>query len=129
MSLVSARMSTARTARPQTASLPEVPLTIEGYSVLHQMMKVRWPAWRLLSDAQKREIVDEASAVLSKMEQNQNAQSLHLLLSHGSPPRRGQELVHVTHRRTPAADARARARRPPLRRGGEADHLRFHWLR
>src|SRR5438477_6866353 len=75
MSLVSARPSTARTARPQTASLPEVPLTIEGYSVLHQMMKVRWPAWRPLSDAQKREIVEEASAVLSKMEQNPNGQS------------------------------------------------------
>jgi hydrogen peroxide-dependent heme synthase len=68
-------MSTARTARPQTSSLPEVPLTIEGYSVLHQMIKIRWAAWREVDRGRQREIIDEASAVLSKMEQNQNGQS------------------------------------------------------
>jgi hydrogen peroxide-dependent heme synthase len=76
-------MSTARTARPETASLPEVPLTIEGYSILHQMMKVRWAAWRNVEARQRREIIDEASAVLSTMEQNQNGQSaLFSLLGH-----------------------------------------------
>jgi chlorite dismutase len=76
-------MSTARTARPQASSLPEVPLTIEGYSVLHQMMKVRWAAWRNVEARQRREIIDEASAVLSEMEQNQNGQSaLFSLLGH-----------------------------------------------
>jgi hydrogen peroxide-dependent heme synthase len=76
-------MSTARTARPQTATLPEVPLTIEGYSVLHQMMKFRWPAWRQVSAAEKREIVKEAGAVLENMEQNANGQSaLFSLLGH-----------------------------------------------
>jgi len=76
-------MSTARTARPQTASLPEVPLTIEGYSVLHQMMKFRWPAWRKLSSEEKREMVSEAGAVLENMERNGNGQSaLFSLLGH-----------------------------------------------
>jgi hydrogen peroxide-dependent heme synthase len=76
-------MSTARTARPQTASLPEVPLTIEGYSVLHQMMKFRWSAWRQLSQAQKQEIVEEASSLLGHMEQRQSGQSaLFSLLGH-----------------------------------------------
>jgi chlorite dismutase len=76
-------MSTARTARPESSSLPEVPLTIEGYSVLHQMLKVRWPAWRQVDGGQRREIIDEASAVLSRMEQNQNGQSaLFSLLGH-----------------------------------------------
>ena len=76
-------MSTARTARPQAATLPEVPLTIEGYSVLHQMMKFRWPAWRQVSAAEKREIVREAGAVLENMEQNANGQSaLFSLLGH-----------------------------------------------
>src|SRR5258705_5677617 len=76
-------MSTARTARPQTGTLPEVPLTIEGYSVLHQMMKFRWPAWRQVSAAEKREIVREAGAVLENMEQNANGQSaLFSLLGH-----------------------------------------------
>ena len=76
-------MSTVRTARPETASLPEVPLTIEGYSVLHQMMKFRWSAWRELSESQKREIGGEASATLSAMEQNASGQSaLFSLLGH-----------------------------------------------
>jgi hydrogen peroxide-dependent heme synthase len=68
-------MSTARTARPESSSLPEVPLTIEGYSILHQMLRIRWPAWRNVEARQRREIIDEASAVLSRMEQNQNGQS------------------------------------------------------
>ena len=68
-------MSTARTARPESSSLPEVPLTIEGYSVLHQMLRIRWAAWRNVEERQRREIIDEASAVLSRMEQNQNGQS------------------------------------------------------
>ena len=76
-------MSTARTVRPQTASMPEMPLTIEGYSVLHQMMKFRWSAWRQLGQAQKQEIVDEAEAVLNRMEQNSSGQSaLFSLLGH-----------------------------------------------
>ena len=76
-------MSTARTARPETAALPDVPLTIEGYSVLHQMMKFRWPQWRQVSDAQKAEIVKEAGMVLGEMEQNAKGQSaLFSLLGH-----------------------------------------------
>ncbi|HWC16051.1 MAG TPA: hydrogen peroxide-dependent heme synthase [Terriglobales bacterium] len=76
-------MSTARSARPQTESLPEVPLTIEGYSVLHQMMKFRWSAWRQVSDVQKREIIKEAESVLRGMEQNGEGQSaLFSLLGH-----------------------------------------------
>ena len=76
-------MSIARTARPQTESLPEVPLTIEGYSVLHQMMKIRRHAWRQVSDVQKREIVSETATLLESMEQNGKGQSaLFSLLGH-----------------------------------------------
>jgi len=77
-------MST-RAARPRAVSTesPAVPLTIEGYSVLHQMMRLRWPAWRELSATQKNEIASEASAALSKMELNSTGQSgLYSLLGH-----------------------------------------------
>jgi peroxiredoxin len=77
-------MST-RTMRPETGSveMPPVPLTIEGYSVLHQMMKVRWQPWQNLRSAQQREIVAEASALLSNMEDNSTGQSaLFSLLGH-----------------------------------------------
>ena len=47
--------------------LPAVPLTVEGASVLHQMMRFRWPAWRALSDAQRTEIAGDAAAALGSM--------------------------------------------------------------
>jgi chlorite dismutase len=71
--------------RPETAAaeMPAVPLTIEGYSILHQMMKFRWSAWRALSEAQRREIVQEVGSALARMEQNSNGQSaLYSLLGH-----------------------------------------------
>ena len=55
--------------------MPEMPLTIEGYSVLHQMLKVRWSEWRRLPQSEKDHIVDEAVAVLTPLEQSQNGPS------------------------------------------------------
>ena len=78
-------MSSSRTAQPETASaeMPPVPLTIEGYSVLHQMMRVRWSSWRSVPPAEQRAMVDEANAALTKMEQNSTGQSaLFSLLGH-----------------------------------------------
>lgn len=78
-------MTATRTMRPETASaeVPPVPLTIEGYSVLHQMMRFRWTAWRQLRAGHKKEIVDQAAGLLNKLEQNPNGQSaLYSLLGH-----------------------------------------------
>ena len=71
--------------RPQTASseLPPVPLTIEGYSVLHQMMRFRWTAWQSLPASERDAIVRDASTALAIMEQNAAGQSaLYSLLGH-----------------------------------------------
>jgi len=63
--------------------MPPVPLTIEGYSVLHQMMRVRWAEWRKASAQVKTEIVNEAGALLAKLEQGAAGQSvLYSLLGH-----------------------------------------------
>jgi hydrogen peroxide-dependent heme synthase len=79
------------TMRAETTEMPAVPLTIEGYSILHQMMKFRWSAWRELGEAQRREILQEASGTLAKMEQNARGQSaLYSLLGHKGD----QMLVH-----------------------------------
>jgi hydrogen peroxide-dependent heme synthase len=78
-------MASTRDLDPQTASseIPPVPLTIEGYAVLHQMMQFRWPAWQALPASARTEIVKEATDVLAKMEQNQAGQSgLYSLLGH-----------------------------------------------
>jgi chlorite dismutase len=55
--------------------IPAVPLTIEGYSVLHQMMRIKWPEWRALAPDQKTEILQEAAPALARMEQNAEGQS------------------------------------------------------
>ena len=36
--------------------LPAMPLTLEGYSVLHQMFRFRWTEWRKLDEARQSEI-------------------------------------------------------------------------
>jgi chlorite dismutase len=41
-----------------------MPLTIEGYSVLHQMFRFRWAEWRKLSAARQEEIASEAAEAL-----------------------------------------------------------------
>ena len=78
-------MSTITNAPPSEAlsSLPAVPLTLEGASVLHQMMRVRWTAWKALAAAERSEIVREAARLLGEMERNVTGQSaLFSLLGH-----------------------------------------------
>src|SRR3977135_3483688 len=78
-------MSSSRpvASKPVSDEIPAVPLTIEGYSVLHQLMRVRWAAWRKLPSAEKAAVLDEAAGVLTKMEENAGGQSaLFSLLGH-----------------------------------------------
>jgi peroxiredoxin len=49
-------------------ALPPVPLTVEGASVLHQMMRFRRSAWRALSAATRAAVLAEATAALEAME-------------------------------------------------------------
>jgi len=48
--------------------LPAMPLTLEGLSVLHQMFRFRWTAWRELGPSQQAGIATEASALLAPNE-------------------------------------------------------------
>jgi len=51
-------------------SVPAVPLTLEGSSVLHQMMRFRWPAWKALAAGERDAVLGEALAALTAMEQS-----------------------------------------------------------
>src|ERR1017187_472753 len=63
--------------------LPAVPLTIEGYATLHQMMRFRWTAWRSTAENARREIANEAAQLLAGMEAKSDGQSaLFSLLGH-----------------------------------------------
>ena len=79
-------MTTTRAAHPAAVTateIPAVPLTVEGYSVLHQMMRFRWSAWRQLPDAERRQIIQEAAPVMAAIEKNAASPSaFYSLLGH-----------------------------------------------
>jgi peroxiredoxin len=50
----------------------EVPLTLDGASVLHQMFRIRWQAWKGLSEERRRDALEEGTRVFSEMEQAQS---------------------------------------------------------
>jgi chlorite dismutase len=77
-------MSTTRPApRPAAAEIPAVPLTVEGYSTLHQMMRFRWTAWRAQGAGERGQILEEAVPVLAAMETHPAGQSaVYSLLGH-----------------------------------------------
>jgi hydrogen peroxide-dependent heme synthase len=52
--------------------LPEVPLTVEGASVLHQMMRFRWTAWRALAAGARSNILAEAVEALAAREKSED---------------------------------------------------------
>jgi chlorite dismutase len=75
--------------------LPPVPLTVEGASVLHQMFRVRWSAWKALSSFDRAEISQEAAALVDRMELNHTGQSaVFSLLGHKG------DLIFVHFRRS-----------------------------
>jgi chlorite dismutase len=55
------------TTRAERALYP-VPLTIEGSSVLHQMLRLRWSEWRKLAPTARREVIARSAPVLEQME-------------------------------------------------------------
>ena len=65
-------------------SLPEVPLTVEGASVLHQMMRFRWSAWRALDAGARSAILAEAGETLAAWEKPDNGRqtAVYSLLGH-----------------------------------------------
>src|SRR5690349_15720011 len=53
---------------PSPDAVPPVPLTLEGSTLLHQMLRVRWADWRALAAVRRDEVLREAAAALQKME-------------------------------------------------------------
>jgi len=62
-------------------ALPMVPLTIEGYAVLHQMFRFRWAEWRKLPQEQKNAVLVEAHSALSQMESD-GLSAIYSILGH-----------------------------------------------
>jgi chlorite dismutase len=67
-------------------TVPAVPLTVEGASVLHQMMRFRRSAWRGLGEEGRSQILREAARVLGAMEKPADGRqsAVYSLLGHKS---------------------------------------------
>ncbi|MBI2089122.1 MAG: heme-dependent peroxidase [Deltaproteobacteria bacterium] len=71
-------MAEGKQTAPAPADLngiPTAPLTLEGSYILHQMFRVRWPAWKALSAATRKSVVEEASALLAGLAQGEGNHS------------------------------------------------------
>src|SRR3984893_2954054 len=69
---------------------PAAPLTLEGYSILHQMFRVRRRDWRALDNG-RRTVLDDASTLFDAMARREDGESAlfstlghkgHLIFSH-----------------------------------------------
>jgi hydrogen peroxide-dependent heme synthase len=79
----------------KTVATPPVPLTLEGSYILHQMFRVRWPAWKELGGDSRGEAVEEAASLATAMEQGKDESSaLFSMLGHKG------DLLIVHFRRT-----------------------------
>ncbi len=63
-------MSASGTTSIAAETLPAVPLTLEGSSVLHQMLRIRWPLWKGVPAQRRAEMIAEAAPVLAAMEED-----------------------------------------------------------
>lgn len=62
---------------------PRVPETLEGWSVLHQMFRVRWEAFRALAEADRRGRAEAAAATFPEMARgDEGSTALTTLLGH-----------------------------------------------
>jgi peroxiredoxin len=68
-------MSAIENAGIAAENLPAVPLTLEGASVLHQMMRIRWSDWKRVPAERRQAIIAQAAGELAAMESHASGQS------------------------------------------------------
>ena len=61
---------------------PRVPETLEGWSLLHQMFRVRWDEWRARPDGERRERAAEMARTVGAMASEAGTTALTTLLGH-----------------------------------------------
>jgi hydrogen peroxide-dependent heme synthase len=57
------------------ADFPAAPLTLEGFSVLHQMFRVRRDGWRALPEASRQKITEQAAAAFAEMARREHGET------------------------------------------------------
>jgi len=61
--------------KPQDDIAHAAPLTLEGSYILHQMFRVRWPAWKAATTVEQQRAVEEAAALIEEMGNSKDEQS------------------------------------------------------
>ncbi len=61
--------STNAAVQAVSTELPPMPLTLEGWSVLHQMFRFRWAEWSKQGEAHQRDLIRQAIEALTPAEQ------------------------------------------------------------
>src|SRR5262245_53569510 len=56
-------------------TIPPVPLTRDDSGILHQMFRLRWPAWKALSTSVRQEVTTEAAALFDEWKHGEAGQS------------------------------------------------------
>ncbi|MGO9451178.1 MAG: hydrogen peroxide-dependent heme synthase [Candidatus Binataceae bacterium] len=65
----------AAEAAKTLADVPAAPLTLEGFSILHQMFRLRRPEWRGLLETQQQEIIDDAEKTFDEMGRREDGET------------------------------------------------------
>jgi peroxiredoxin len=60
---------------PAAQAIPAVPLTMEGFAVLHQMFRIARPRWRALDAAGQKNAVSQAARMLQEMGKREDGES------------------------------------------------------
>ena len=64
-----------RIVKAEDGGLPGVPLTLDGWSILHQMFRIHWSAWKALPSHDQQRVIKETRSVLEEMEQGGDGQT------------------------------------------------------
>ena len=59
---------------------PRVPETLDGWSVLHQLFRIRWPAWHGLAAAERARLAAEAATLVAAMQRGSEGTSVPVTL-------------------------------------------------
>jgi hydrogen peroxide-dependent heme synthase len=85
-----------QSSRTEIDDLPATPLSLDGSYLLHQMFRVRWPAWKELGTSRQKHILGKAATLFRDLEANkQAATGLFSMLGHKG------DLMVVHFRKTP----------------------------
>lgn len=72
-----------QSSRTDIDDLPATPLSLDGSYLLHQMFRVRWPAWNELGTSQQKHVLGKAATLFRDLEVNkQAATGLFSMLGH-----------------------------------------------